>query len=363
MRIVDCKLSVLSIPFQRQFFSSTVTLKKYDFVLISLETDEGIDGLGYVVTPGYGSSSFYAVIKDELVPLLLGENPFNVELLWEKMWKRTHFFGRKGSPIFGMAALDMALWDIIGKVCGQPLYKILGAYSTDIPVYASGGWLAYSKEELLREMTDYVEEGYTMVKMKIGQKNFQEDYNRLKAVRKAVGDKVKIMVDANQSWSSLEAIQAGKRLEELGIYWLEEPVIADEIEGQAEVTRSLDVAVAAGETEYTRYGFKDLITNKCMDIVQPDYFRVGGITEWRKVAALAEIWHLPISPHSHMEIQAHLMASIANGFALENHTLLRGYMEKVFEGLPEVKDGILKPSEFPGTGFKLLPNVEEKYGK
>jgi len=361
MIITDYKVSIISIPFEKEIFSSTIVLKGYDFIIVTLQTDEGIEGLGYVMTPGYGTGSIYSIIKDELCPLLMGKNPFYVEYIWEYMLKNTNFFGQKGITIFGIAAIDMCLWDIIGKTLKQPLFKILGAYSDSIPVYASGGWLSYSIEELTKEMAGYIEEGYDAIKMKIGSQDPEEDYRRISAVRKVVGEKVRIMVDANQRWSASEAIRIGKRLQELGVVWFEEPVSTDDIESYIEVTKELDLSVAAGESAYTLRDFKNIITNRCVDVIQINYFRAGGITEWRKIAALTKAWNLPISSQSNIEIQVHLMTSIPNGNIMEDHTLLRNYTERVFEQLPKVKNSSIRPLDVPGIGLALLPEIKKRH--
>jgi len=361
MKITGFKISMVSIPFEKDISSSTVTLKGYDFIIITLQTDEGIDGLGHVMTPGYGTSAIYSVIKDDLCPILIGRDPFQPEYIWEEMWNKTKFFGQYGVTIFGMAAIDMCVWDIIGKACNQPLYKILGAYSYNIPVYASGGWLSYSIEELIREVEDYMNEGYDSVKIKIGHENPEKDYQRIKAVRKVVGENVRIMVDANQKWSASEAIQIGKKLQDLGVTWFEEPIQADDLEGHSKVTEALNLDIAAGESVYALNGFKNLITNSSLNVVQINYFRAGGITQWRKIAALAKAWNLPVSSQSNIEVQVHLMTTIPNSLIMENHTMLRKYMKKVFKQLPQIKNNTIRPMDVPGVGLELLPAILKKH--
>ncbi|GAB4114117.1 MAG: arabinonate dehydratase [Candidatus Caldatribacteriota bacterium] len=336
-----------------------MVLKGYDFIIITLQTDEGVEGLGYVVTPGYGTASIYSIIKDELCPLLINQDPFLPEYIWEQMWKRIAFLGQSGMAIFGLAALDMCLWDIIGKACNQPLYKILGAYSNCLPVYASGGWLSYTREELINEIVGYIQAGYNSIKIKIGFQDPEEDFDRIKAVKKVVGEKIQIMVDANQRWTASEAIKIGKKLQDLGVIWFEEPVSTNDLEKQIEVTRALDISIAAGESLYTLRDFKNIIINRAVDVLQINYFRSGGITEWRKIAALAKAFYLPISSQSNMEIQVHLMASIPNSLIIENHMVLSKYMARIFEGLPQVKNNCVKPLDIPGIGLNLLPEIKK----
>lgn len=326
-------------------------------------TDEGIEGLGYITNPGYGIDAIHSVIVNELEPLLIGENPLFAEKLWQKMWQRTHYYGRKGIAILAMAAIDIALWDIIGKRANKPLYELLGPFSHSVSVYASGGWMAYTVKELVKEMAGYAEQGYTRVKMKIGHQDYKIDLNRIKAVREALGDKVTIMVDANQFWKPKEAVEIGQRLGEYNIDWFEEPVAADDVKGNAYVRKSLNLKLATGENEYTIHGFKDLIQSEAVDVVQPDLFRVGGISQWKKVANISEAWNLLVSSHSHMEVQFHLMASISNGVGLENHMLLRDCMEQVFIDLPQVKNGVMYAPTLPGVGLVLSETAIEKYSK
>jgi L-alanine-DL-glutamate epimerase-like enolase superfamily enzyme len=251
------------------------------------------------------------------------------------------------------------------KALGLPLYKLLGAYTDSIPVYGSGGWTNFSTDELVAEQMSYVERGFRSVKMKVG-KDFgraeDEDIRRLAAVRKAVGDDIQIYVDANNGYYAKQAIRMSRKFEEYDVKWLEEPVLADDIEGMAAISRATTIPVAAGEHEWTKYGFKELISRGGVDIVQPDVGRVGGITEWMKVAHLAQAFNLPVAPHSYQEVHLHLACATPNLMTVEYLGLLERLANLWYVDPPKPKAGMWSPyPDRPGLGLELIPAAVEKY--
>jgi L-alanine-DL-glutamate epimerase-like enolase superfamily enzyme len=319
------------------------------FVII--ETDQGLTGLGV----GYGGEVARATIK-KLEPLLLGEDPIDVERLWHKMWV-PKTIGRRGLTTRAISSIDIALWDIRAKAANMPLYKLLGGFRDRVPTYIAGGYYEEGKglQELAKEMDDNVRLGARGVKMKVGGLSIAEDVERIRVVRDAVGPDIKLMIDANCAYRWYEAVQLARKVEPYDIFWFEEPVAPDDYAGLAKVARATTIPVATGENEYTRYGFRDLIKNDCAAILTPDAKVVGGVTEFMKVVALAQAEDLAIATHGSQEIHIHLMAAIANGVILE---FLRETFDPMWGRIYKTTvalnaDGTASPPETPGIGIEI----------
>jgi len=223
-------------------------------------------------------------------------------VIWEDLYNRIKDYGGKGMAASALSGIDIALWDIIGKSTGRPIHKLIGgAHRTEVTAYATGLYFIDMDrlvEEAVEEAQGYVEEGFTAVKMKIGLGDPKLDIRRVAAVRDAIGADVRLMVDANHCLTVPQAIRLGRELEKLDVEWFEEPISPEDIDGYVEVTRALDMAVAGGENEMTRWGFRDLVVRKAMDIVQPDVCAAGGISECRKIATLAAAHGVECVPHA-----------------------------------------------------------------
>jgi L-alanine-DL-glutamate epimerase-like enolase superfamily enzyme len=326
-------------------------------LFVHIHTDEGTIGLGYA--PGH--RSIQAVIHDSLDGVLVGQDPFMIEKLWQDMYWRVRGIGRKGVAFQAIAAIDIALWDLKGKVLNQPIYRLLGPAHETVPIYGSGGWTNYSEGELVAEQMGYVERGIPRVKMKVGKdfgRSEREDIARLAAVRKAVGDDVEIYVDANNGYYAKQAIKMSKIFEQFDVGWFEEPVLADDIPGLAQISQATTIPVATGEHEYTKYGFRDLLMAGGVDIVQPDVHRVTGITEWMKVAAMADAFNLPVAPHAVSLVHLHCAMATPNLKVVE----VLGADEKSqsvwwTEVPPYGEDGTWKPfADRPGLGLEINPD-------
>jgi D-arabinonate dehydratase len=322
MRITDVKSAVLSIPLQEPTAFATTLVTAREYVVAWVETDEAVHGLGFTVGgryPGEGHL-IHTAIQHNLKHLVIGENPFAVERLWERMFQTTLLMGRRGAVIRAISALDIALWDIIAKAAGQPLYQLLGGYRDQVPAYASGGYYREGKglDGLAAEMGRYMDMGFTSVKMKIGRVDPRQDAERVRVARETIGPDVRLAVDANNAWSdAASAIRAARMLEAYDIWWLEEPVFPDNVPASAQVAAALDVPVATGEIEATRWGFRDLLERRAADILQPDATVAGGVTEWVKIAHMAAGWDVPIAPHWMANIHVHLLAAVPNGLSVE----------------------------------------------
>lgn len=318
-RIKSVKAHVMSSPVEKPFTSSRGWLyKTRSTCLVEIETEDGIVGWGECYGPSAVAKAF---IETQFGPRVVGRDPFDVEVIWEDLYNRIKDYGSKGMSIAAISGVDIALWDIIGKSLGKPIHKLMGgAFRTEVDCYATGLYfIDFDRlvDEAVEEAEGYVAEGFKAIKMKIGLGNIQRDFERVKAVREAIGPNIRLMVDANHAFSVPVAIRLGRKLEELDIEWFEEPISPEDIDGYVEVARALDMAVAGGENEFTRWGFRDAIVRKAMDIVQPDVCAAGGLTECKKIAALASAHGVECVPHawgSAVGIAAtlHFLASLAD---------------------------------------------------
>jgi L-alanine-DL-glutamate epimerase-like enolase superfamily enzyme len=322
---------------------------------LEISTDGGIVGRSILA----GSLD---IVRSQLFPRIQGENPFFVERLWDRMYRHNRKPVAKGEYIRAMGAVDIAIWDIIGKALGLPVYKVLGAYDERIRVYAAGGYYEEGKglKELAREMEEYVGEGFRAVKMKVGGEPMSVDAERVRAVRDAVGPKVDLLIDANNKWNAYDAIRFGRMVEKYDIYWFEEPVEPDDFTGCAEVKNALDIPIVAGENEFTRWGCRDLIEHRSCDILNLDTVIAGGITEYRKIAALASAHHIPVAPHGNPFMAVHLLASTPNTLIMETYPAVESKYNLALPLFP-VKDGYITAPDKPGLGIDPEPEIVKKY--
>lgn len=358
MKIIGMEVLPYSKPFDVPISNGKYTYYSTDIVLCLVHTDVGITGIGWT----HGDEMTYIAAK-KLEPYILGEDPINVEKIWEKIYL-PKIFGRKGLATRAISAVDIALWDIRGKVSNLPLYKLLGGYRTEVPVYVAGGYYEDNKsnENLQLEMQKNLEKGVKAIKMKIGRFSIAEDVKRIEDVKSSVGSDVDILVDANNAYSRIDAMKMGRELDNLGIYWFEEPISCDDLEGSAILVDKINTPIASGENEYTRYGFKSMLDTKSINVLNADAQILGGITEWKKVADMASAYNIPVAPHGDQEIHVHLVSSVANGLIVEyydtNTNVLRDRMFKNKTLLNS--NGTVSPSELPGIGVELdLEAIEE----
>lgn len=364
MRIIDVTTTVMDVPLSQSFGDSTMQEPETRLAtcFVHIKTDVGVEGLGY----SRPAAPVQGLVATTLKNLLIGRDPLTIEKIWDDMFWRLRNGGRKGIALCAISAVDIALWDLKAKFLNLPLYRLLGPFTDAVPVYGSGGWANLSVDELVAEMTGYVARGMQAVKMKIG-KDFgaseREDINRLAAVRQAVGDRVGVYVDANNGYHAKQAIRIAKELMRYDVGWFEEPVLADDIEGLAAIAKAIDIPVATGEHEYTKFGFRDLIARGGADIVQPDVGRVGGVTEWLKVAHLAHAFNLPVAPHSYQLVHLHLGCATPNLKSVEYLGIHEEADQIMFQEVPHPQDGRWSPSPTkPGLGLELDPAAVKRYG-
>ncbi len=385
MKIVDIRAIPLSYRCDPPYGSAGGMQNARGSLLVEVETDAGITGIGEA---GVGGGSAAHVVEHQLRPLLLGEDPLLIEGLWQKMFARTRQFGRRGIVMNAMSGVDIALWDIAGKVARMPVYRLLGACRDRVEAYASGGFYQEGKsaDDLAGEAEGYRAQGFRGMKMKIGRNPStqthlrhlaansrlcevepEEDIARVAAVRKALGPKAKLMVDANCAWSPAMAIEMGRALEPYRLYWIEEPVATDDIDGSARVAAALATPVAGYETEIGLYGFRELIARGAVDIVQPDLAWSGGFSECRRIAALAQAHHLMVAPHAFagavlLAASLHFAAATPNALALEFDRNPNGLRDELLKEPFQIDaDGAIPLPERPGLGIELDPAALARY--
>lgn len=297
-------------------------------------------------------------VRELFKDIILGRDATEVERLWDLMYREALLHGRRGAVLRALSAVDIALWDLLSRSAGLPLFRYLGAFRPDgVPAYASGGYYAEGKglKELAAECEGYLALGFRAVKIKVGRLSPAEDARRLEAVRRAVGEEVEIFLDANNAWAdATDAVAAVRHFEPYNPGWIEEPLLPDDVEGHAAVARATRVPVATGEIEGTRWGFKALLEREAA-VLQPDAAVCGGITEFRRIGALAAGYGVSVAPHWFHQLHAHLVAATPNGRWVE---YFHGYGVFNFGRLlanPEVelKDGGLVLLEAPGHGLEL----------
>jgi D-arabinonate dehydratase len=317
--------------------------------LLKIETDAGVTGLGL----GAGHPIVTAAVE-HFTPQLIGQDPLNVERIWHNLWV-PKLVGRRGLTTRAISAIDIALWDLRAKVAGMPLYKLLGGYRDRVETYIAGGYYEAGKglDELAQEMRDNVAMGARAIKMKVGALSIREDAQRVQTVREAIGPDVKLMVDANCAYKLYEAIQFAKRIEEFDPFWFEEPISPDDYEGHRRLGEATVIPLATGENEYTRYGFRDLIAQRTVPILNADAIICGGITEFMKIAHLAQAYDIDLAPHGPQEIHVHLVAALRNGLILEFYrdTVDPMWGQVYHHTLRLNDDGTVSPPDVPGIGI------------
>ena len=378
MKITDVRAIPMSdpIPSERQHRTDLGTKVKSDAVLILVDTDEGLTGMG----ASLGSpETVSAIIKYDLAPALVGEDPMYSEFLWEKMyngsrWKpaleRGHsqpMDGRRGVTMEAVAGVDIAIWDVKSQALGLPIYKALGAVRDSIRGYGSGGWAPGDEAE--EEMRGYAAKGFGAVKMRVvGRDGFsvENTVRRVRAARRGIGDGVELMIDAHGSLDVSTAIRLARTLEEYDLAWFEEPISPDDHTGLAEVRRSTIIPIATGEREFTRFDFEDLFMHRAVDIAQPDIARAGGFTEIRRIGAMASARGIRLAPHAWgsgvlFAASIHMAMAAPNCHILEVSQGYMPMMNELFDEPYDIREGTVYAPQTPGLGFTLRDDVFDRF--
>jgi L-alanine-DL-glutamate epimerase-like enolase superfamily enzyme len=356
MKITSIDTSLLTVPTPRPM---STEFAHHKLVVADIATDEGLRGLGYsLVFGGGGAEAVLAYLDARLKALLVGEDPLQLERLWEKMYRGDRGVRRVGIAGMAISALDIALWDLAGKAAGLPLYKLWGGFTDRVPAYGSGGWGKYTEAELVAEAERYAKAGCKYYKMKIHHPDPRVNRSRVETVRKALGPSIRLMVDANQKYDVLANVRQAALLEDFDLVWYEEPVLADDLAACAEVASRIKIPVATGENNYTRYEFRELIERKAARYLMPDVCRANGYSETLKIGHLAAAHGVAVSPHVVYELSLQVCGALSNGFLVE-------YMDwappDLYEELPACKDGEFRIPAKPGHGIALTKEALKKY--
>jgi L-alanine-DL-glutamate epimerase-like enolase superfamily enzyme len=358
MKITALDTCLLTVPTPRPI---ALEFPSHQLVVAQIATDEGLQGLGYsLVFGGGGGEAVLAYLQARLKPLLIGEDPRQVEHLWEKMYRGDRGVRRVGIAGMALSALDIGLWDLAGKAAGLPLYQLWGGFTERVAAYGSGGWGKYSEKDLIEEAERYAALGCRYYKMKIHHPDPNANRARVAAVAKALGPGVRMMVDANQKYDVETNVRQAALLEEFDLVWYEEPVLADDLISCSEVARRIRIPVATGENNYTRYEFRELVERKAARYLMPDVCRANGYSETLKIGHLAAAHGLQVSPHVVHELSLQVCGALANGFLVE---LIDWTPPDLFDEMPQCKDGHFRIPDKPGHGMALSKTALSKYRK
>ncbi|HUA96801.1 MAG TPA: mandelate racemase/muconate lactonizing enzyme family protein [Terracidiphilus sp.] len=349
MHIEKVWAEVYRIPVHREMHDAIRHFSKMDIAFVHIKTDEGLLGSGftYSIIP-LGASEVCSLVNGGMGELILGMDPRNHEEIWMRVWRHVDWVGRGGIAVLAVAAIDIAIWDLKSKAANMPLHKLLGGARSPIPVYnTDGGWLNHSIEQLVKEAERIVAAGFRGAKIKVGKDDALEDAERIAAVRAVLGPNRALMVDANERFTAAEAIRRARMWEPWNLFWFEEPLAAEDISGHATLRAHTSIPIALGESLFNRFQFRDYIASGGASIIQPDACRCGGITEWLKIAHMADCHNIQVSPHFVMELHLPLAAAIPNSLYVEYIPSL----DPVLTEPLQLIDGCFVPGERPGLGI------------
>ncbi|MEI6048727.1 MAG: mandelate racemase/muconate lactonizing enzyme family protein [Bacteroidota bacterium] len=369
MKITNVKALVIRLP-----EISTAADGTQDDLIIVVETDEGITGFGEVDTaPNVGKAIVDAYMSHGtcygLREVVVGADPFDYEQIWNDMWAKTYYYGRSGPVVHVMSGIDMAIWDIMGKATGKPVHKLLGgSYVDKVRPYASA-LMPDTKDEVKRMVEKYASLGYTAIKLGWGPLGYDVrfDLQLIEMARKTARDHMEIMIDIGKRYKLKQAMYVAKAMEQLNIYWLEEPLPAEDFIGYRRLTESTTTRIATGEEESGRLAFSRLINEAHIDVIQPDISRCGGLTEARKIATMAADSNITMVPHAFktgilVAASIHLIAALPDvpflEFSVTESAIRRELLVKPFVQ----KDGFVAVPKAPGLGIDLNPDIIKKYG-
>jgi L-alanine-DL-glutamate epimerase-like enolase superfamily enzyme len=364
-KIVSVSVAAARVPLDRVTYFSNRAVSHRDYGLAKIVSDSGAVGIGFCYVGTRGGEILPLAIAKLLAPLLIGRDPSLVEAIWTELYQEVLLQGRTGIVMRALSILDMAIWDLNARAVDLPLHKYMGASQADsVAAYASGGYYLEGKtpDDLAAEMAHYVSLGFKAVKMKIGRLSPREEEDRVRAVRNRIGPDIALMMDANNAWRDVvEALQTVRRLEQYAPFFVEEPFSPDDIDSHAQLARSTSIPVATGEIEAGRWRHKELLDKRAAAILQTDAAVCGGITEWRRIAAMAAGYAIPLYPHWFHDLHAPLVAATPNArmveFFPDNQVLnFRALLDQQLE----FRDGRLMLHKTPGLGFAF---DEEKVGQ
>jgi len=376
MKIKRVEAFVVSQTFNNgdKFAFSQAWYDKRTIMILKITTDNDIEGWGEAFGPAFINKT---IIDDYMADMVIGKDPFDSEVIWEKLYNKFRDHCQKGNAIEAISAIDIALWDIKGKALNLPVYKLLGGTPrASIKPYATGLYrkkIPTDVKDLVQEAQEYVQQGFKAIKIKIGF-GIEDDINTVYQIRKALGDDIQLMVDANHAYNASDAIRLSRKIEEYNIGWFEEPVPPEDIEGYIEVKGKTNIPISGGEAEFCRYGFNYLLKNRAVDIVQPDCCVTGGISEFKKIATLASIYNIQCYPHiwgsaialatginCAFFLQDFPFKLVSKDMMLEFDRTKNIFREKLSKNPIMIQDGYILPPTKPGLGIEIDENLIRQY--
>jgi D-galactarolactone cycloisomerase len=365
MKITDVRTTLLAVPLSRVFRGGTYEIATRCTIITEILTDAGLAGRTYAGDERARQRQIADLIATRLKPLVLGGDPLDSERLWDRMFEETIPHGDRAAILQAIAAVDLALWDLKGKAAGLSVHKLLGGYHDRLPAIVIGGYYEDDKgmDGLIAEMVGYRDQGFAGVKMKVGRVDVREDAERVRQVRHAVGDRFMIACDANQAWTPEQAIEFCRLVEACHIRWLEEPCHwYDDIAGMRRVRERTGVPVTAGQSEITKYGCQALVRGGAVDILNVDVSHAGGLTEWRKIAAMAEMAGIAMAHHEEPHLSQHCLGASKLGLYPEYFAEARDPIGwHLPQHPPRFQDGCIAISQAPGFGLQLNDAFIERY--
>ena len=365
--ITSVKAATAVVPLATPTAFATREVVSREYTLVRVQGDDGVEGIGFCYAGSQSGHLVTRAVLDLLGPVVLGEQAHRTEGLWREMYQESLLHGRTGSVMRALSAIDIALWDRNARAAGLPLWKYLGYWSQgSVPAYASGGYYLPGKgpEGLATELKGYVDQGFTAVKMKVGRLGPAEEEARVAAAREAVGPDILLMLDANNAWSDLPtALQTIRRFEPYDPYWIEEPFSPDDIDNHVRLRTATPITVATGEIEAGRWRHQGLMSRGAATILQTDAAVCGGITEFRRIAAMADGHGLTLCPQWFHDLHTPLVASTPNAQFVEyfpNGEVLN--FRRLIDRQLVVEDGALLPHNEPGLGFHFDPDILDELG-
>lgn len=376
MKITKVEVIPLQRKLQQVFEGGTYRIANRYTIVTRIYTDEGLIGETFGGDEDGAQEKVVRCIRDTFAPALIGQDPRRIEHLWALMWRMKVDLGNRSIHILDLynhamfmqaiAAVDNALWDLLGRIHGVPVCTLLGGYTDKVPVIAIGGYYQAKKgqDQLNDEMLHYKSLGMAGVKFKVGRVSVREDIERVSRVRELVGDDFIIVCDANQAWNPREAIEFCRLAAPLNLRWIEEPVRwHDQLEGLRMVREQSSIPVNAGQGEITAFGCRDLVVNRCVDILNVDATIAGGVTEWRRIAAMAGMHHVQMAHHEEPQIALHMLSAVPNGLYVEifpNYERDPMWVDLPVE-LPRIADGYMHVPNAPGFGITLNQEIIDRY--
>jgi L-alanine-DL-glutamate epimerase-like enolase superfamily enzyme len=368
MPITSLEANTVIVPLEVDTAIATRAIKNREYTLVRVTSAKGTEGYGFCYGGSHTGHLVTIAVRDLLRRHVVGKEYQDTEPIWNSMYRDSVLHGRRGSVLRAMSAIDNAIWDLKAKEAGLPLYQLLGATPQEtVPAYASGGYYLKGKTvgDLADEMRRYVSMGFPAVKIKVGLLSAEEDTERVKACREAIGPDIELFLDVNNAWrDTATAIKVIKMFEEYNPGWIEEPVMPDEVKMSAEIAAAISTPVATGEIEATHWGFERLIDYRAASIFQPDAAVCGGITEFVKIVNLAAASKIPVSPHWFADLHVHMVAATPNAIWVEFFTdsTILNFM-KLLKQSVQVRDGKLLLPQEPGMGIEFDGDIVEKYSK